>query len=288
MSTSRTQLIELHPGIKINTITTHPSHPPLLQHDLPTIVFLHFYGGSTRTWSHVIPPIATKYPTVAIDFRGWGDSTGPDNAAAYSIKDLAADVHAVISALQLTSVVLVGLSMGAKVAQLVAAQWGSSASHSSGGEEPGVLCGVVLVSPAPTTPLILPPEMREQSLHAYETRESATFVAKNVLTSSFRSRELPDFIVDDMLRGNRWAREAWPAYAMKEDVSTAVAGKITMPVLVLAAEEDVVETLERVRNEVCARILDVQLEILTESGHLSPLDVPGAVVEQVLRFIEQL
>ncbi|KAB5530552.1 hypothetical protein GE09DRAFT_395912 [Coniochaeta sp. 2T2.1] len=91
--------------------------------------------------------------------------------------------------------------MGAKVTQLLVVSL------------PAVR-GLILISPAPPTPLALPPEMREQQMHAYDDADSAQFVAKNVLTFTFRSRELPGFVVDDMLRGNRWAREAWPAYAI--------------------------------------------------------------------------
>ena len=128
--------------------------------------------------------------------------------------------------------------MGAKVAQLLITLLPSS-----------VVRGLVLVSPAPATPCALPSDMREQQIHAYDNAESAEFVARNVLTQSFCSRDLADFDVDDMIRGNRWAREAWPAYAMAEDVSEA-ASRITVPVLVLAAEKDVVEPQERVKDRI--------------------------------------
>ena len=34
------------------------------------LVFLHYYGGSTRTWKYVTAPLAKSYRTVATDFRG--------------------------------------------------------------------------------------------------------------------------------------------------------------------------------------------------------------------------
>ncbi|KAJ9149108.1 Alpha/beta-hydrolase [Pleurostoma richardsiae] len=279
MASTITELIDIQPDVKIHAVISQPPEP-LRQSGLPTVVFLHFWGGSSRTWSLVNPLVSARYPTVALDFRGWGDSTGPDDAAAYSIAVLAADVEAAIAALGLGDVVLVGISMGAKVAQLVA-------GAASGRDREAPLRGVVLVSPAPPTPLSLPPEMREQQIHAYDGAESATFVAQNVLTASFRSRELPGFIVEDMLRGNRWAKEAWPAYAMAEDVSEE-ARRIVAPVLVLAAEEDVVEPLERVQREVCARIPGARLAVLAGSGHLSPLDASDVVAEHLLRFLGEL
>jgi pimeloyl-ACP methyl ester carboxylesterase len=166
--------------------------------------------------------------------------------------------------------------MGAKVAQVVAASLPT-----------GAVRGLILVSPAPATPLLLPPDMHEQQMHAYDNETSAEFVARNVLTQSFRSRDLPDFVVDDMLRGSRWAKEAWPAYAMSEDVSEAV-GRISIPVLILAAENDVVEPLERVSANVCGRITGARMEVIHGSGHLSPLDTPQSVAQHIKDFIEKL
>lgn len=283
MASSWTQLVDLEPTVKIKAVINQPrtlSKPT----EKPTVVFLHFWGGSTRTWSLVIPHVSATYPTIALDFRGWGDSIGPNDKDAYSSTALAKDVEATIAALELRSVVLVGLSMGAKVAQLVASRICAGAAQVNGDM---ALLGVILISPAPTTPLILPPEMREQQLHAYDNPEPATFVAKNVLTASFQSRDLPHFVVPDMLRGSKLAREAWPAYAMAEDVSSEV-DRIRVPVLVLAAEKDLVEPVERIKTEVCGRISGAELEVLPGSGHLSPLDAPEEVAESIVRFLEPL
>lgn len=278
-----TRLLELASGVTINTVI---SHPPVHRqdHGLPTVMFLHFWGGSSNTWSLVSPLVSQTYPTVAIDFRGWGCSSGPDERDAYSIAALANDVEEVIAALNITDVVLVGLSMGAKVAQSVAARLCSAVVA---GKEAPVLRGLILVSPAPATALALPTEMREQQLHAYDHADSATFVATNVLTTSFLSgsRTLPDFVVGDMLRGNKWAREAWPSYAMAEDVSEGV-GSIAVPVLVLAAAEDVVEPVSRVKAEVLSRLNAARLEVVESSGHLSPLDAPDVVARHVLEFMQ--
>ncbi|KAF3766706.1 alpha/beta-hydrolase [Cryphonectria parasitica EP155] len=251
----------------------------------PTIVFLHYWGGSTRTWSKVIPLVHASeehahhahyhYRTVAIDFRGWGESTGPSHAGAYSIAHLAADIDTVLERLQLTTVYLVGLSMGAKVAQAVAGR----------GNVKG-LRGLVLVSPAPPTPLVLPPEASEQQVHAYETWQSAEFVARNVLLSSPEAidDELLKQVVGDMLRGKAEAKAAWPAYAMGEDISP-LAGRIKVPVQVVAAAKDVVEPLERVKTEVCANIETCGLVVLPGAGHLSPLEAPEEVSKYIVDFI---
>lgn len=281
MASSRTERIKVQPDVEINAVICQPGSLNDRE-GLPTVIFLHFWGGSACTWSLVTPHVATKYKTVALDFRGWGNSTGPNNAEAYSIIALAKDVEATIGLLNLGKIVLVGLSMGAKVAQLVASRMCPGVG---GVIEATELVGLVLVSPAPPTPLHLPHEMREQQVHAYDDRESAAFVAKNILTVSFQDTGMPKFVVNDMMKGNKWARQAWPAYAMGEDVSGNI-GMIGVPVLVLAAERDLVEPVERVEKEVVDRIPAAQLLVLPGSGHLSPLDVPEAVAENVMQFLD--
>jgi pimeloyl-ACP methyl ester carboxylesterase len=281
--TTQTQPFNLHPDIQINATITSPPRSAS-PHSLPTPILLHFWGGSSRTWSLLTPLLAQGgYPTIALDLRGWGDSTGPSTDSGYTISAQAEDVETIITKylspdLTKGGIILIGLSMGAKIAQLIASR----------GTIP-FLKGLVLISPAPTTPLTLPPDMREQQLHAYDDENSAGFVARNVLTLSFRdgSRELPAFVVEDMLRGNSFAKRAWPAYGMGEDVSAGVSG-ISVPTLVLAADGDVVEPVERVRKEVVERISGSRLVVLTRSGHLSPLDVPGAVAENLLGFLRGL
>ncbi|OAA66891.1 Acyl-CoA N-acyltransferase [Niveomyces insectorum RCEF 264] len=311
MATFRSEFVELSSDVCIHaSISEKPLAPPdasSTDADL-TLVFLHYWGGSTRTWSRVVSAAALRsHRTVSLDFRGWGGSTGPAAADAYGMAALAGDVEAVLAALYARGligarVVLVGLSMGAKVAQVVAAHvlQGDRRNIEDGGVR---VVGAVLVSPAPATPLRLPPDMREQQMHAYDSAASASFVARNVLTVSFRggggdddddaddaAPSLPSFLVEDMLKGNPAARSAWPAYAMAEDVSaTSLEGLAEPPpVLVLAAENDLVEPLERVRTGVHSRIHGAQLEVIPGSGHLSPVEAPAAIAQRIQRFVDRI
>lgn len=283
MTTFRSEFIEIgQPDVRIHVSLSETTPAP--PESAPTIVFLHFWGGSTHTWTDVPARVAAAgYPTANIDFRGWGLSKGPADATAYSITQLADDVVTVLARLHHRRVVLIGVSMGAKVAQVAAYRLATNDQSS--------VTAVVLASPAPVTAFQLPVDMREQQLHAYDGPESASFVARNVLTQSFQganeSKPLPDFFVEDMLRGNPPARAAWPAYAMGEDVTATSLSCLASPppVLVLAAEKDIVEPLERVRNGVLAHIPGAQLEVVAGSGHLSSIDAPEAVADAIVRFV---
>ena len=82
----------------------------------PTCVLVHGLDSSKETWSGVMADlIASGYPCIAIDLRGFGESPlGPPND--FSSRTLAQDVRSFISKESDRPVVLVGHSMGGIVA----------------------------------------------------------------------------------------------------------------------------------------------------------------------------
>jgi alpha/beta hydrolase fold len=76
----------------------------------PVLVFLHYWGGSARTWGEVIDRLDDRHRSIALDHRGWGHSDAPDHG--YGLSDLADDARGVIRALKLKRYLVVGHSMG--------------------------------------------------------------------------------------------------------------------------------------------------------------------------------
>ncbi len=60
------------------------------------LVFLHYWGGSSRTWDIVASELKSRYRIIAMDHRGWGESDAP--AHGYALADLADDAAEVIEA----------------------------------------------------------------------------------------------------------------------------------------------------------------------------------------------
>ena len=234
----------------------------------PTLVFLHYWGGSARTWSAVTSSLANDFRCVAYDQRGWGDSDAP--ADGYSIRDLATDAMSIVQALKIDQYVLVGHSMGGKVAQFVASQ------------RPAGLKGLVLVAPAAPTPQDIPELARQQQLHAYDNRENA-MQALAFLTARMPPHELVEQIVADNLAGSSPAKLAWPKSSAYEDISQFVKD-ITVPTLVVAGEQDRQDPLEQHRREVLPRIRGAKLHVIPECGHLVPIDQPGQLASAVRAF----
>jgi pimeloyl-ACP methyl ester carboxylesterase len=166
----------------------------------PALVFLHYWGGTSRTWHPVIERLSDSVRCVALDQRGWGQSSAP--ATGYATGDLAGDAHAVTSALGLTDYILVGHSMGGKVAQLLASQ------------RPDGLRGVVLVAPAPAKPVPVPEARRAEMAAAYTDRDSITAGLDTVLVHDALSDDLREQVIQDSLGGAAEAKHAWPAHGI--------------------------------------------------------------------------
>ena len=237
-------------------------------------LLLHYWGGSTRTWDGVAAELAKNHRAIAIDHRGWGESdAAPDGH--YRIADFADDAQGVIEALGLKSYVLVGHSMGGKVAQLLASR------------RPGGLKGLVLVAPSPPSPPTAPPEQIEIMKLAYDSAESVGWVLDNVLTGRRLEGALREQVIEDSLRGAQLAKVAWPTVALHEDISGSVAS-INAPTLIIAGELDKVDSAEMLRREVLPRIAHARFEVLPGIGHLSPLEAPEAVASKILAFLLEI
>jgi 3-oxoadipate enol-lactonase len=105
-----TQTVELSGGIRIQCqLSGHLS--------APNMVLLHALGEQATSWNSVTPRLASLFRVVNLDLRGHGGSDWPGN---YSFELMRDDVIAVLDALGLHDVVLVGHSMGGTVAYLVA------------------------------------------------------------------------------------------------------------------------------------------------------------------------
>ena len=79
----------------------------------PLIVLVDGWPESWYSWRHQIEPLAKAgFKVAAIDVRGYGGSDKPHEIAAYSLKNIAADVAGVID------------SLGYKEAYLFGHDWG--------------------------------------------------------------------------------------------------------------------------------------------------------------------
>jgi pimeloyl-ACP methyl ester carboxylesterase len=238
----------------------------------PALVFLHYWGGSAGTWQLVIDRLGGEVRWVAIDQRGWGDSVATDGR--YDLAAMADDVESVVRALDLRRYVLVGHSMGGKVAQIVAKR------------RPRGLAGLVLVAPAPPTPMPVPETQRAGMLASYASRDGV-LEALGVLAGTPLSDELREQVIEDTLHGAPEAKRVWTDRGMIEDISAGL-NAVTIPVTILVGSRDRVEH-ESALREVFGRFLpQATVRVLDGIGHLLPLEAPAELVDACANLLAGL
>jgi pimeloyl-ACP methyl ester carboxylesterase/predicted SnoaL-like aldol condensation-catalyzing enzyme len=236
-----------------------------------SLIFLHYWGGSSRTWRKVMSALPKSHRSVAIDHRGWGNSDAPTRG--YALADMAADVQSVIEALDLKRYILVGHSMGGKVAQLMASR------------RPEGLVGLVLVAPSPPQPMAMPPEARQAMFSVYASRESIAAAIDGALTAKVLSPKDREQVIEDSLRGAPPAKDAWPRSTSQEDITGDVAA-INVPTIVIAGELDVVDTVDILKTELLSRVPHAVLQIVPGAGHLLPLESPQELARLLDEFAD--
>ncbi|MEX1657087.1 alpha/beta hydrolase [Streptomyces pseudovenezuelae] len=235
----------------------------------PTLVFLHYWGGSARTWDLVVDRLAGR-AALTVDFRGWSRSRGLDGPC--TLRRLADDTLAVLADAGVTDFVLVGHSMGGKVAQLVAAT------------RPVGLRGIVLVGSAPAKPApTVTAEHREGLSHAYDSEESVAGARDHVLTATELPEPIKSQILADSLAGTDAARLEWPLRGIAEDVCEYTR-MIDVPALVVAGEHDRVEPVDVLRDHLMPYLSVADLVMIPDSGHLIPLEAPARLADAISAF----
>ena len=238
----------------------------------PTLVFLHYWGGSSRTWGPIVERLAER-DVLTIDFRGWSRSrhlSGP-----YTLQQLADDTVAILNEAQVQEYVLVGHSMGGKVAQLIAST------------RPAGLRGVVLVGSGPATPAPeITPEYRQGLSHAYDSVESVAGARDAILSATPLNAQYKSQVLEDSsASANDEARTYWPLRGIAEDIHEQTQN-ISVPVLVVAGERDQVEPVAVLESNLLPFLPSAELLIIPAVGHLIPLEASDALSKVITEFVD--
>ena len=258
-----------------------PASPPqaatAVDHDMkPTVFLLHFLGGSAREWSEVTALLAGRFRCVAIDLPGFGDAAG---RLGYGVAAMADAVSEAVRAAKPQRWVLVGHSMGAKVATVVARRAEDGAEGLAG------LSHLVLLAGSPPAPEPMD-ETRRKTMKSWfsadgdaSRTQAQSFIDANV------GQPLPPALnaqaVDDVLRTRRAAWLAWLEGGSLEDWVDRV-GVLRTPAAIVAGEKDA-DLGSAAQARLMARHFgSPRLSILTGAGHLLPLERPAEVARLIL------
>ena len=231
----------------------------------PSLLFLHYFGGSSRSWSEVIEELCPSLRCIAPDLRGFGAS----NAARgpFSLAQNADDIAALIGELKLENFWVIGHSMGGKIALELASR------------RPRGLEGLVLLAPSPPSPEPMSEETRASLLESHgrvtKAREILCDITAHPLPAATFQRA-----IKDNLRVSDEAWRAWLESGSREDISAQMS-RVDVPVEVVAGAKDENLGAKVMKREVMPLLRDARLQIVADCGHLLPLEAPEAIAEMV-------
>src|SRR5438477_10352785 len=85
------------------------------------VVLVHGYAETSHMWRPIMPLLAQRHTVIVPDLRGAGDSSKPESG--YDKKNMAVDIHDLVSKLGFDRVIIVGHDIGLMVAYAYAAQF---------------------------------------------------------------------------------------------------------------------------------------------------------------------
>jgi len=236
----------------------------------PSLVFLHYFAGSLRSWVRIIEDLSSTCRCLRVDLPGFGLSAPlPD----YSVHAVAHEVARLVADLRLDSYVLVGHSMGGKVALSCAAA------------APPGLAGLVLVASSPPSPEPMEESERERLLATHGDRASAEQTLRTITRRSLPAEDVAVCIADNLLTSPeawRW----WLAQGSREDI-TKQARQVACPVLVLGGGDDPVIPPSVIAGEIMPYVADASRVEIAGAGHLLPLETPQEVAYAIRTFVTQ-
>ncbi len=239
----------------------------------PTLVFLHYFGGSGRTWIPVMDALAAAgWRCFAPDLRGFGESPAPGpDWPHYTVDTMADDVHELLGRLRLESIVVVGHSMGGKVALALAAR------------RPAGLRGMALLAPSPAIPEPMESAERVRLLAGHGDRKAMEKTLDNIT-----ARPLPEFwreaALEDNLRASAPAWRAWLEHGSREDISGRLP-QIEVPVHIAVGGRDRTITAALAERAIFTYLPTTPTKLVSvpNAGHLLPLEASS----EAARFVSE-
>lgn len=242
----------------------------------PAIVCVHGLGGSSNTWTPLMPAMA-RHRVIRVDLPGSGRSQRVDGAL--SIEGYVETLLSVCARLGVTRAHWLGHSMGTIVVQHIAAS------------QPKLVASVALFGP-----LIEPPEAARTAMkaRAAKAREGAagmheiTQALLNAAISADTRQRLPvavAYVRESLMRqeGDAYARSC-EALA---DAQAAAIDRIEAPVLLATGDEDGVAPPQAVRAmaDRLRSARSTRVVVLPRCGHWTPVERPEECQRELRDFL---
>jgi 3-oxoadipate enol-lactonase len=241
----------------------------------PWLVFSHSLACTLSMWDEQVAALKNRYTCVRFDTRGHGKSDVP--AGAYTLDQMADDLHGLLSAVHITKPHFVGLSMGGMIGMTFALKY------------PGVFRTLILCD----TSSRIPPEAKpiwEDRIKTATERGMDPLVdstLKRWFTEPFLASRNPLLDrVASMIRFTPALGYSGCCHAIPKIDLTDRLHEIKSPIQIIVGEQDAGTpvTMARAIHEAAP---GSELVILPNASHLSNLEQPEAFTRALSGFLDK-
>lgn len=238
------------------------------------IVFIHGFPLSRQMWRHQLEALSERWRTIALDLPGFRESSKPKE---YSIKSLAKYVVDFMEKIDARPAIIAGHSMGGYILFEIVRRF------------PGSVLSMILVNTRAEADTEEARERRMRAIKRIRDEGKEAFLREflpQLLAPKNRGKLLGELEEICMGVSEEVLVETLKALAERPD-NTDLLPKIKAPALIVAGKEDPLVPPES--SLTMARMIPKSaLAVLSDTGHLSPLEAPEKFNEAVSRFIMSL
>lgn len=228
------------------------------------LVFLHYFGGSGQSWKWVVENLSNDYHCVSLNLPGFG---GAHALKEPSIQGFAKHVQNELNSLGIKNFILIGHSMGGKIAMQIAAN-----------ARKGTVQQLILIAPSPPGTEPITAVERKRMLN-HPNLEEAKKTIDNITIQPL-TREQYRLAIETNLISDDSTWRWWLLQGINYSISERII-PLELPITVLASEDDPVITFDIIRQRVVEVLKQARLITIRQIGHLSPMEAPDWIARQI-------
>lgn len=259
--------VQLSNGIKMAYVEEGTKEP---------LVLIHGFCGSSAYWHKLIPLLSATHRVIAIDLRGHGDSSAPDEP--YSMERFADDVALLVGELGLSKIHLFGHSLGGYVTLAFAKKYADKLAS----------FGLIHSTALPDDEAAK--ANREKGADNIRQNGMEPFI-KALIPKLFAPSQI-ESMRDEVQRAKDIGLATSPVGAVQTLIAMRdredrqdVLEDTSLPVLLVAGTEDQIIPAEKTFT---VNKNSVEQVLLPDAGHMGMVEAPQKMAEAITSFLHKI
>jgi 3-oxoadipate enol-lactonase len=239
------------------------------------VTLLHGLGSCGDDWLLQLPALTHDYQVLTLDLRGHGRSS--QRSGWPVMEDFTQDVRGLLEALDWYPTHVVGLSLGGAIALQLAT------------DRPDLIRSLTLVNSFARIQVARAGRLRTFGRVALLAFGSMDWMGRWVANTLFPNEDQAQLREVAAVRISENQRSAYvrSMFAVARFDLRSRLNEITAPTLVVAGNLDTTLPIA-VKYELVKRIPGARLEVISGSGHATPIDAPEAFNRILLKFLSEV